>query len=57
MQPLFRSPLPPHPAAVRIVYWRYQFASPAETDATGAWWRRTRVAGSRAIACAPLTQP
>jgi hypothetical protein len=51
VQPLFRSPLPPHPAAVRIVYWRYQFASPAETDATGAWWRRTRVDVSRAIPC------
>jgi hypothetical protein len=51
VQPLFRAPLPPHPAAVRIVYWHYQFASPAETDATGAWWRRTRVAASRAVPC------
>jgi hypothetical protein len=52
VQPLFRAPLPPHPAAVRLVYWRYPFTSPAERAATGAWWRRTRVATSRAIPCA-----
>ena len=40
VQPLFRRPLPPHPAAVRIVYWRYVFASRAERRATGVWWRR-----------------
>jgi hypothetical protein len=51
VQPLFRQPLPPHPAAVRLVYWQYQFASPAERRATGAWWRRARVAMSRAIPC------
>ncbi|HVZ89750.1 MAG TPA: lipase maturation factor family protein [Polyangia bacterium] len=51
VQPLFRAPLPPHPAAVRIVFWRYQFTSRAERRATGAWWRRTRVASSRAIPC------
>ena len=51
VQPLFREPLPPRPAAVRIVYWRYVFASRAERRATGAWWSRARVAMSRAIAC------
>jgi lipase maturation factor/vitamin K-dependent gamma-carboxylase-like protein len=51
VQPLFREPLPPHPAAVRIVYWRYVFASRAERRATGAWWSRTRVAMSRAVSC------
>ena len=51
VQPLFREPLPPHPAAVRIVYWRYVFASRAERRATGAWWSRARVAMSRAIPC------
>ncbi|HXT98530.1 MAG TPA: lipase maturation factor family protein [Polyangia bacterium] len=51
VQPLFRQPLPPHPAAVRLVYWRYQFASRAEHRATGLWWRRTPVAMSRAIPC------
>ncbi|HVV51534.1 MAG TPA: lipase maturation factor family protein [Polyangia bacterium] len=56
VQPLFRQPLPPRPAAVRLVYWRYQFASRAERAATGAWWRRARVAMSRAIPC-PRTAP
>jgi hypothetical protein len=51
VQPLFRHPLPPRPAAVRLVYWQYQFASVAEHRATGAWWRRARVALSRAIPC------
>jgi hypothetical protein len=51
VQPLFRQPLPPRPAAVRLVYWQYQFASAAEHRATGAWWRRARVAMSRAIPC------
>jgi uncharacterized membrane protein YphA (DoxX/SURF4 family) len=51
VQPLFREPLPPHPAAVRIAYWRYTFASRAERRATGAWWLRVPVAVSRAIVC------
>ena len=51
VQPLFRAPLPPHPAAVRIVFWQYQFTSPAERRATGAWWRRARAASSRAVPC------
>jgi hypothetical protein len=51
VQPLFRVPLPPHPAAVRIVYWQYTFASPSEKRATGAWWHRERVAVSRNIPC------
>jgi lipase maturation factor 1 len=52
VQPLFREPLPPHPAAVRIVYWRYVFASRAERRATGAWWSRARLAAmSRPVVC------
>ena len=51
VQSLFRQPLPPHPAAVRIVYWRYEFASRAERRATGLWWQRARVAMSRAVPC------
>ena len=31
MQPLFRAPLPRDPAAVRIVYWQYQFTSADES--------------------------
>ena len=51
VQRLFRAPLPPHPAAVRLVFWQYQFTSAAERRATGAWWRRTRVAATRALPC------
>jgi hypothetical protein len=51
VQPLFRAPLPPHPAAVRLVFWQYQFTSPDERRATGAWWRRTRLAASAAVPC------
>jgi hypothetical protein len=51
VQPLFRTPLPPQPAAVRLVFWQYQFTSPAEKRATGAWWRRTRLATLRALPC------
>jgi hypothetical protein len=52
VQPLFRSALPTHPAAVRLVYWQYHFASRAEHRATGAWWTRQPLAASRAIPCA-----
>ena len=51
VQRLFRAPLPPHPAAVRLVFWQYQFTSPAERQSTGAWWRRTRLAATRALPC------
>jgi hypothetical protein len=51
VQPLFRAPLPPHPAAVRLVFWQYQFTSRSEAAATGAWWRRTRLATLRAVPC------
>ena len=56
VQPLFREPLPPRPAAVRIVYWHYVFASRAERRATGAWWSRARVATSRAVSCSGAVQ-
>jgi hypothetical protein len=51
VQPLFRAALPPHPAAVRLVFWQYQFTSPAEKRASGAWWRRTRLAATGALPC------
>jgi hypothetical protein len=51
VQPLFRDPLPPRPAAARLVFWQYQFARPDERRATGAWWRRTRLATMRAVPC------
>jgi hypothetical protein len=51
VQPLFRAPLPSHPAAVRLVFWQYQFTSPTEAAGSGAWWRRTRLATLRAVPC------
>jgi hypothetical protein len=51
VQPLFRAPLPPHPSAVRIVYWQYRFSTDAQRRASAAWWQRARLAISRAIPC------
>jgi hypothetical protein len=51
VQALFRTPLPPHPSAVRIGYWRFHFTSRAEARASGAWWRREWVGATRAIPC------
>jgi hypothetical protein len=33
----------PPPAHVRARYYRYQFTTPAERSATGAWWKRELV--------------
>jgi hypothetical protein len=51
VQPLFRSPLPPQPDAVRMTYWQYHFTTRAERRATGAWWRRTLLTAHPAVAC------
>jgi hypothetical protein len=56
VQGLFRDPLPPHPRAVRIVYWKYNFTTRAERRATGAWWRRARLAATRPAPC-PTVEP
>ena len=57
VQPLFRAPLPPHPTAVRLVFWQYQFTPAAEKRASGAWWGRTRLATLRAVPCAQVPDP
>ena len=54
VQPLFAAALPRTPAAVRIVYWQYHFATPEERRATGAWWRRSKVAATTPLDCATL---
>jgi hypothetical protein len=41
---LFVAPLPPHPAAVRLAFWRYTFTTPDERRTTAAWWKRTLAA-------------
>jgi hypothetical protein len=48
--PLFRE-RPPAAAAVRIAYYQYQFTTPAERRATGAWWNRTLVDTTAAVPC------
>jgi hypothetical protein len=53
VQAFFTAPLPAHPRAVRVAYWRYHFTTPAERRATGAWWRRERVGVSAPVPCAP----
>jgi hypothetical protein len=49
VQPLFVRPLPPHPDAVRIVYWQYHFAD-------RPWWRREHLDETRPIDCDKLPQ-
>jgi hypothetical protein len=54
VRPFFRDFLPTHPRAVRVVYWRYHFTTPAEKRATGAWWRRERLAALPPVPCAAV---
>ncbi|HVU51557.1 MAG TPA: lipase maturation factor family protein, partial [Polyangia bacterium] len=54
VRPFFRDPLPARPRAVRVVYWRYHFATRAEKRATGAWWTRERLAATSPVRC-PVT--
>jgi hypothetical protein len=49
VQPLFATPLPRHPRAVRIAFWRYHFTGARADD---AWWTRAPVAETRPIPCA-----
>ena len=51
VQPLFRDRLPSHARAVRLAYWRYQFTTAAERHQSGAWWKRTPLDVTEAIAC------
>jgi hypothetical protein len=50
VQSLFRAPLPPA-RAVRMAYYQYHFASPAEHRATGRWWNRTLLDTTATIPC------
>jgi lipase maturation factor 1 len=50
VQPLFRQPLP-GAVAVRMAYYRYNFASRAERRATGRWWNRTLLGTTAPIPC------
>ncbi len=44
VQSLFAGPLPPHPLAVRIVFFQYHFASPP-------WWTRAEVDALGPVPC------
>jgi hypothetical protein len=57
VQAFFRDPLPARPRAVRVVYWRYHFATMTERRETGAWWRRERVAATPPVRCAAEPSP
>ncbi len=45
------APLPEHPDAVRIAYWRYHFTTRSQRRATGAWWRREWIGATRPVPC------
>jgi lipase maturation factor 1 len=51
VQSLFAAPLPPHPEAVRIVYWQYHFSTPQELERSGDWWQRRELASTRPLRC------
>src|SRR5262249_43907941 len=51
VQPLFRTPLSPHPRAVRLVFWRYHFSTSAERHEHGVWWTRESIGESDPISC------
>ena len=53
IQPLFAEPLPEHPAAVRLAFFRYHFTTPEERRATGAWWKREWVGAKAPLVCRP----
>jgi lipase maturation factor 1 len=52
VQPLFRTPLPSHPDAVRLVFYAYRYSPAVEREATGAWWVREEVERSPELECA-----
>jgi hypothetical protein len=51
VQPLFRDPLPTLPDAARLVYWRYEFTTPAERRRDGDVWRRSLLHTGEPVSC------
>jgi len=51
IQGLFVHRLPAAPEGVRIVFYRYNFTTPAERRATGNWWKRVELASTPAFRC------
>ena len=54
VDPLFTTPLPPAPKAVRVVFYAYRFSTPRDKRERGAWWTRQQVAATREASCAAL---
>jgi hypothetical protein len=48
---LFLDPPAKSPRAIRLVYWRYRFTTPAEREQTGHVWHREEVASVKAMRC------
>jgi hypothetical protein len=51
VQSLFVHPLPPHPLAVRIVFWDYHFTTSDDRSASGQWWTRELLDETRPLRC------
>ncbi|MBC8132935.1 MAG: lipase maturation factor family protein, partial [Deltaproteobacteria bacterium] len=49
--PLFQSPPPPSPTAVRIVFWQYRFTSAAEKRSGSGWWNRRELGATPPLKC------
>jgi len=51
VESLFMAPLPPHPKAVRLVFWKSQFSTPDDRRATGMLWTRTLQDQTNPVIC------
>lgn len=51
VEDLFVRAVPRGADAVRIVFWRYRYTTPAERAETGNWWWREEVDRSRELGC------
>jgi hypothetical protein len=49
---IFAGPLPEAPEAARMGFYRYQFTTPAERAASGAYWKREWVGATPPVSCA-----
>lgn len=49
--PLFVTPLPTKPEAVRIAFWQYRFTRPEEHARTGDYWTRTPIGATAPRMC------
>lgn len=57
VQRLFVDRIPDGVEAVRIAFWKYQFTSPEERDATGHYWKRAPIGATQARQCLGVGKP